>query len=107
MRWFLLLLSLVGPGASAAPRTCKTRDYGKSLDQANRRFLLELSQLVEAQGYRGVQIVPQLFVATARGKDGEPYTLIINSDTLQVLRFEGKLPLAGKTVPETRLPGLH
>jgi len=78
------------------------------LDQANKRFLQELTKLVEAQGYRGVLIVPQLFVVQARGEDGNDYTLIINSNTLQAFRFEGKLPLTEKSeVPETVLPKLH
>ena len=111
MRWLLLsLLALVAFDASAAPEDVQQRTYSKSLNQENVRFLRELVQLLEAQGYQGVRIVPQLFVAKARGKNGEDYTLIINSDTLQAFSFEGKLPLAEQgegEAPETMVPGLH
>jgi hypothetical protein len=109
MRWLLpSLLMLLSIGASAAPEDMQKRDYSKSLEQENVRFLRELTQLVEAKGYRSVRIVPQLFVAKARGENGEDYTLIINSDTLNALRFDGRLPLAenGES-PETVFPSLH
>ena len=108
MRWLKVILILIGFNANAAPDEVQNRDYSKSLNQANKRFLRELVQLMEAQGYRSIQIIPQLFVAHARGQNGEDYTLIINSDTLQAFRFEGKLPLPEKSEsPETVLPGLH
>jgi hypothetical protein len=109
MRWVLLLVMLLlSSDIRAATENSEGRDYAKALDADNLLFLKELTRLIGAQGYRHVEIIPQLFVAKATGPDGQDRTLIINSDTLKAYSFEGKLPVADKGAPpETALPGLH
>lgn len=82
------------------------RNYEKQLDADNLVFLKRLRQLIEQQGYRRVQIIPQLFVARVTDAHGQEHTLIVNSDTLQGYAFDGRLPLSDKP-SESQLPELH
>jgi hypothetical protein len=111
MRWLLLLIGMwtgMSFDAHAATDSGGERNYEKTMYEDNRRFLKELSRLIEARGFRHVEIIPQLFVAKAKGPDGVERTLIINSDTLNAFSFDGPLPLPERgAVPETRLPALH
>ena len=62
--------------SDATPRQDRT-DYQKTLTKENIQFLRELSRLIEARGYTGVHVVPQLFVVTAKEPDGSPLTMIV------------------------------
>ena len=113
MRWLIALIVALGPAqlAAATAEKDQPRDYSKMLDdKANAEFLRHLSKLLEAQGFKDVQIVPQLFVATAKNAEGQTKTLIVDYNTLQAFSFDGELPLvrsAKHSQPETAIPGLH
>ena len=87
-----------------------SRDYSKLLDKENVEFLRNLAMLLPAQGFKDVEIIPQMFVATAKNGDGQTKTLIVDYNTLKAFSFDGELPLmsSGKdSQPETAVPGLH
>jgi hypothetical protein len=112
MRWLLALTLVLAPvQLVAAPGENEpSRDYSKLLDNENVDFLRNLAMLLQAQGFRDVRIIPQMFVATAKDEQGKTKTLIVDYNTLKAFSFDGELPLVSTTKdsqPETAVPGLH
>jgi hypothetical protein len=70
MKWLIAFTLLLVPAhLAAAPAEHETtRDYAKLLEDVE--FLRNLAMLLQAQGYKDVQIIPQMFVATAKDRDG-------------------------------------
>lgn len=48
---------------------------------------MELKRRVQSSGFDEVDILPSIFVMTARKRDGENVTLVVNSDTLRALQI--------------------
>ena len=71
MRLFTALIVLLVPVQLAATAVEKEppRDYSKMLDKENDEFLRNLTLLLQAQGFKDVRIMPQMFVATAKGAE--------------------------------------
>src|SRR4051812_39723141 len=111
MRWLILLTFLLVPALlSAATADNKaSRDYSKSLDKQNIEFLRNLATMLEAQGFKDVKIIPQMFVATSKTDEGQTKTLIIDYSTLKAFSFDGELPLVStaKDGQPEPVPGLH
>lgn len=100
----MLLITTV---AHAETNPATERDYAKKLDKENVEFLKELASLVEAKGYRDVQVIPQMFVVTAKNPDGKLQTLIIDSNSLKAFALDGELPMLLNSAPETTIPGMR
>src|SRR3954463_3214351 len=113
MRSLIALIFLLAQADLAAAATVEknpSRDYSKLLDKENVEFLRNLAMLLEAQGFKDVRIIPQMFVAAAQNKRGREVTVIVDYNTLQAFSFEGKLPFveAGKdSKPEMAIPKAH
>src|SRR3954462_6068742 len=112
MRWLIALALLAVPVrlAAAPAENEPARDYSKLLDKENVEFLRNLAMLLQAQGFRDVRIIPQMFVATAKDEHGKTKTLIVDSNTLKAFSFDGELPIvstAKDSQPETAVPSLH
>jgi hypothetical protein len=112
MRWViafvLFLLPTRLPAATVEPGA--PRDYSKTLAKENVVFLRNLAILLEGKGFKDVRVIPQMFVAKAKKSDGSEITIIVDYNTLNVLSFEGELPLvdaAKQSLPETVLPQLR
>jgi hypothetical protein len=113
MRFLIPLALLLIPPTHLAAATVisePARNYSKLLEKENVEFLRNLAMLLQAQGFKDVQIVPQMFVATAKDHDGKVKTLIVDYNTLKAFSFDGELPLVGtakQSYPETTVPNLH
>src|SRR3954447_10222422 len=112
MIWVILVIFLLVPDhLSAATADNKTsRDYSMLRDKKNIDFLRNLATMLEAQGFKDVRIIPQMFVATSKTDEGQTKTLIIDYNTLKAFSFDGELPLVSTAKdgqPETAVPGLH
>jgi hypothetical protein len=112
MRRLLALIIVLVPTQLAATVGEKEpgRDYSKLMDKANVEFLRNLELLLQAKGFKDVRIVPQMFVATAKDREGKTKTLIVDSNSLKSFSFDGELPLISAekdSKPETVVPGLH
>jgi len=63
------------------------KPYESQLNGGNEMFLLELKRRVEGAGYADVEIMPSMFVVTARTSSGRSVALIVDSDTLEALQI--------------------
>jgi len=110
MRWIVVCLLFVLPAQIlAAPGEPEgPRDYTKKLDKENIEFLRNLTIMVEAKGFKNVQIIPQMFVATAKKADGTEVTVIIDYNTLEAYPVDGTaLHETKHSLPETVVPQMR
>jgi hypothetical protein len=63
------------------------KPYEEQLNSGNEKFLMELKRRVENSGFDEVDILPSMFVMTARSRSGQNVTLVVNSDTLHALQI--------------------
>lgn len=63
------------------------KPYEAQLNGGNEKFLLELKRRVEGAGFGDVEILPSMFVVTAKSSSGRDVALIVDSDTLQALQI--------------------
>jgi hypothetical protein len=57
------------------------------LNSSNEKFLMDLKRRVEVSGFADVNILPSMFVMTAKNRSGQDVTLVVNSDTLWALQI--------------------
>jgi hypothetical protein len=62
------------------------KTYAEQMDAANAAFLAELKRRIERAGFEDVEIVPRVFVATGKDRQGRGVSLIVDSDTLKTLQ---------------------
>jgi hypothetical protein len=63
------------------------KPYENQLNGGNEKFLMELKRRVEGAGFGDVEIMPSMFVVTAKTSSGRSVALIVDSDTLQALQI--------------------
>jgi hypothetical protein len=63
------------------------KPYAEQTDPSNDRFIAELKRRIEGQGYREVEVVPQMFVVIARDGKGRKVPLVVDSNTLQAIHI--------------------
>lgn len=91
LRTFVALL--IGLAAHTAVATTESvppvggKPYEEQVTGGNEKFLLELKRRVESAGFSDVNVLPSMFVMTAKSRDGRSITLVVNSDTLRSLQI--------------------
>jgi hypothetical protein len=97
-RAVLSLLGLLLLVPALALTSEREQDLAKFRGLPTKELLVNLTRLIEDQGFRQVRIKPQLFVAEAEGPSGKANTIIVDADTLQAFVFDEQLPLAKQPV---------
>jgi hypothetical protein len=84
-----IILLITAQTAYAELSPSAPSSYAATLDEENRRFLKELVAKVRNAGFRDAEVVPQIFLVKAKDKSGRALTLLVNSDTAQVIEIGG------------------
>jgi hypothetical protein len=100
---FAIALWAIGCGeVKAEVSTASPGSYASKMDDENRQFLKDLAAKVRRAGYRDPTVVPQLFIVKATDKFGRTVTLLVNSDTEEVVEVEVPTDFIGS--PPATLP---
>jgi hypothetical protein len=83
----LIVASEAAVGNAVANGPVGGKPYEEQLNGANDKFLMELKRRVESSGFDQVEILPSMFVITAKNRTGQNVTLVVDSDTVQTLQI--------------------
>lgn len=63
------------------------KPYDQQLNAVNEKFFLELKRRIERAGFGEVEVLPSMFVVTAKNANGHAVALIVDSVTLEALQI--------------------